>query len=249
MTPRTALVLAAGLVVTAGCEGLSTLDVSDCSGAATYTLGTSVAGKVGDDDCKDSEGHVGDAYQFTLTEQTMFSIQVSPGQEVALFVGTLTGTSVPVDIGGEPHDGTIYILPAGQYLATVSGSKGDYTFRAVTAAAPSDCVEVYTVRGMSTAGSITPADCPGGIATVRQDIYALRLKTGQSIAVNGSRNKPGHFAIYTGEGKEQVSKPIDMPQGGSVQFSYTAKFDGEHRVHVLCEPMRFGNCAYTLSIQ
>jgi hypothetical protein len=248
MSPKFAVILAASLVLTAGCDIISTVDTPECSGAITYTLGTSVTGKIGDDDCTDSEGNVGDLYQFTLTEQTMFSIQVSSGKEVALFAGTLTGTALPVEIGGEPHNGTVYILPAGQYLAAVSGSKGDYTFKATTGPA-STCVDIYTLRGMATPGVITPADCPGGIESVRQDIYALRLKAGQSITVKGSRNKPGEFAVYTGEGKEQITRRIETPQGGTVEFSYTAGFEGEHRVHVLCEPMRFGNCAYTLSIQ
>ena len=248
MFSRNLLVLAAIALVTASCDILSALGVTDCTGATAYTFGTTVAGKVGDGDCKGPDGDVGDPYEFTLTSQTTFVFEVSGGQEVSLFYGSLTATTKPAEVGGE--SGTVYTLPPGQYLAVVAGAKGDYTFRTSTTV-PTNCVETYVLPGVTISGAVTTADCAGN-APARMDMFSFRMRVGQSVSVTGSTNNARTaIALYTGISNptELVVRKFDTAVGGSGQFSYTATAEGEHRVHVFCEPSTTGSCGYTVTIQ
>lgn len=258
---RYAVLLVATSVVTASCEGdsLSGTDIKACTTATAYAIGTAVSGTVDANDCKDVQGNIGDAYQFTAGSQTSFVVNFSGSgfkPSIVLYQGTIASASTSrmiVDIGTSDASSFQAFLPAGSYYFVVTSenaSGGSYNFSTTSGANMNGCKGLsFVAIGITLTGTITGNDCVG-LGASRTDIYEFILQSGQTVNVSGTLNKGGAFALRSGGAStpDLVTRMINTVNGGTASFSYTAATAGLYRVHVFGEPAFTGNANYTVTI-
>lgn len=256
---RYAGLLIATTVVVSACGGeLSGTDIKACTTATAYGMGTTVTGTVDANDCKDPTGEVGDVYSFTAISPNSFTVTFSgngfkPG--VRIWQGMITGTSNKLVADVDQSDATSFKVytPSGTYYILVTSenaSGGNYTFSTTSPAAADGCNPplIYTIKGVTLSGTITPQDCAGG-GTEKFDAYQFYLQSGETVNVSGNINKGATFALRAGDASTPnlVTRAITVPTGGTTSFSYTAPSTGLYRVHVNTDP-QFGTATYGMTI-
>ena len=259
---RYAVMLIASCGIMAACEegSLTDANIPLCTTGTAYAIGTTVSGTVDQNDCKDSQGNVGDVYQFTAGSQTSFVVNFSGSgfnPSIVLYQGTIANASsarAVADVGRSDASSFQAFLPAGAYYFVVTSensSGGSYNFSTTAGANMDGCKNAlsYVAIGITLSGTITGNDCTG-LGASRFDAYEFYLQSGQTVNVSGTLNKGGAFALRTGSATsaDLVSRFINTTIGGTASFSYTAASAGLYRVHVASEPAMAGNATYVVGI-
>ena len=223
------------LLPLAGCSKLSSVlgPSGQCAGPQPYTIGSTVTGTLGQNECKGPSELSGHIYTFALTAQTNFSVTMTPSGFEGEFGLYSSNTAV---VPEQKHGGPIVaraFLPLGSYTLVAGrskGSKGDYSLTTQPAAldgCQSDITNWIT-PGANVTGVVADTDCQAA-GTGRQDIYEIVLASSQTLTVSVAMDQAGAFALFTGSSAVLAR---NVAKGGASSFTYTAPSAGSYRVHV-----------------
>lgn len=248
------------LAALAACETPAEL-AGSCLGAQSFRPDTSLTNVAFTDDCELPGNITGDVYQFTVSAQTNIRLsQVTSGfeGELALFKGSFndpTGARLVFEVVGNDTIAAKAFLPAGTYFVVAGSGEsagGTYTLTsAPTTASPcSDTEFNWTVRGADLTGTIDGNDCPGAVATVRQDAYSLWLQAGESIAVTTTFTKNGNL-LWRRSGNAAGASLVEYALvGNPLSVTLTAPdANSPYGIHLIGEPPLTGVGTYSISIR
>jgi hypothetical protein len=231
------------LVVLAACSKIDSVfgnsSSSSCSGATTYTVGSTVAGTVGVHDCRGPNGFSGQLYTLTTSAQTNIKVTVVPtafAPTVSMFTGTNT------TVGESSYDGTLRaFLPAGSYqifVYSVTGQGGAYTLTSPTTTLGGGCLSSngsltdsdigYTLKGAAFSGQIIATDC--GAINAKLHWYRIRLAGTDTLNTTVTVDKPAGLYLVNTTGAVVATKELTAP--GTWTNTYAATADGTYTLRI-----------------
>jgi hypothetical protein len=180
-------------------------------------------------------------YQFSVSAQTNLRIALtSPGFQTFLQLVDSSGKILMNSVLTASLDTATTVrmmLGTGSYSVSVipfnQGQSGKYRLVAVTdTSAVGGCAPVWATPGITTTQAITSADCsksPSG-ASYFTHVYALMLRTGQSIDLSEYSTALAPGFILTGPDGAQPSTPDSL--GTTARLSTTIGGQGAYRLWV-----------------
>lgn len=244
---RSLLLLAMPLL--AGCPVDEDDSFANCAGVAPYTVGSTVNSTVTNNQCAGPGDIEGQLYSISLVAQTNFALTMTPtGFDGVLALYHANGDLIWSDADPGVLGFKVY-LPAGNYLVVAGKHRstgGGYTLTSAVATQDACQPHGMVVVGSSVDGTLTSADCPGGAAGWFNDVYAIRLKTNQTVTFTTTTDRPLRTELYTeATGALLDARNVNNNAGGTLTTTLTASAAGMYRLHVASSSVP---AAYTLGI-
>lgn len=211
----------------------ATAQASNTCTTASYTLGTTVSnGAIATTDCgTGTPATYHDAYQFTTTASTYFSMTMKPvGFEARLKQFFWVNTGFHLYTTAAPPDSIhrYFVVAAGTYqvhaAANVAGATGTYTLSsAVNPTAPSTVCDFSVTKGITHSHNVNAANClykstTDEINTFRSSRgYYILIPAGGSMTITMAGPLDNYIEVYDITGTRTFVSSADVGFAGATE--------------------------------